>query len=209
MALAVWACGYDGAVTGFPTAARRVRDIELASRERLLALRECVLRFPPYGFRATWHHLIVSASVPRRLDDDPLSLRHAVDELEQARLVWRAQSEHYAARRRREKAAGHRTPRRADQWPNWAGLIAYCPDFEKHPTERMAVVVQRVIAAYESGVDQLTTCRACGRSLTADTPCPRCGVDPSPTSRRTEFHTRIAHHRWREVWQRSALRTAR
>jgi hypothetical protein len=170
----------------------------------LLALRECVLGFPPYGFRATWHHLIVSA---RLLDDGPLSMGRAVDELEQARLLWRARSEDHAVRRRREKAAGRRTPPRTDQWPNWAGLIAYCPDFEKHPTERLTVVVQRVITAYESGVDQSATCRACGRSLTADTPCPSCGVDPRPSANRTEFRTLIAHHRWREVWQRSALPT--
>jgi hypothetical protein len=196
-------------VTGFLTSARRVRDTDLAARGRVLALRECVLRFPPYGFRATWHHLILSANVPTRIDDDPLSLRRAVDELEQARLVWQAHSADHLARRRLEKAAGRRTPSRADHWFHRAGLIAYCPDFRKHPTERLAVVVRRVIAAYEAGVDQWTTCRACGRSLTADYPCPGCGVDPSPAARRPEFRTLVDHHRWREVWQRSPLRTAR
>ncbi|MFJ1761507.1 hypothetical protein ACIOD2_14395 [Amycolatopsis sp. NPDC088138] len=191
-------------MTSFPAAARRVRDPGLASRERVLALRECVLCFAPYGFRATWHHLIVSANAPRRLDEDPRSLRRAVDELEQARLVWRAQSEDYAARRRREKAAGHRIASRADHWRSWAGLIAYCPDFEKHPTGRLAVVVRRVIAAYESGVDPSATCRACGWSLTADAPCPACGVDPAgPSARRPGLGLRTTH-RWREVWQRTA-----
>ena len=189
-------------MTGFPTAARRVRDTDLESRDRLLALRTCVLRFQPYGFRANWHHLIVSANVPRRLDDDPLSLRHAVDQLGQARLVWQAWNHEHATRRRREKAAGHRVPLRTEQWPTWAGLVASCPDFEKHPTERMAVVVQRVITAYESHVDQTAVCRACERSLTADAPCPDCGVDPSPSAHRTEFRTLAAHHRWRELWRR-------
>jgi hypothetical protein len=201
--------GYAGAVTSFPAATRRVRDTGLSSHDRLLALRDSVLCFAPYGFRATWHHLIVSAGVPRRLDDDPGSLRRAVDELEQARLVWRAQCGDYEARRRREKAAGHRVAARADHWRSWAGLIAYCPDFEKHPAERLAVVVRRVIAAYESGVDPLVTCRACGWSPTAELPCPRCGVDPvGPAAQRLGIGVRTAH-RWREVWQRTGVRPVR
>ncbi|SEF37469.1 hypothetical protein SAMN05421837_11429 [Amycolatopsis pretoriensis] len=191
-------------MSSFPASADRVRDAGLASRDRLLALRECVLCFQPYGFRATWHHLIVSADVPRNLDDDPRSLTRAVDELEEARLVWRAQSEDYEARRRREKAAGRRDASRADNWRTWAGLVAYCPDLEKHPTERLVVVVRRVIAAYESGVDPLKTCRACGTQVTADTPCPDCGVDPAgPTANRPEIRVRTSF-RWRAVWRRTA-----
>ncbi|HET9138518.1 hypothetical protein, partial [Actinophytocola sp.] len=49
------------------------------------ALRECVLCFGPYGFRATWHHLVVNAGIPRRLEDDPESLVRAVAELAEAR----------------------------------------------------------------------------------------------------------------------------
>jgi hypothetical protein len=192
-------------MSSFPASARRVRDPRLASRDRLLALRESVLCFAPYGFRATWHHLIVSASVPRRLDDDPSALPRAVDELEQARLIWRAQSEAYAARRLREKAAGQRIPRRGDHWRGWAGLIAYCPDFEKHPAERLAVVVRRVIDAFEAGADPLAACRACGRPPAADAPCPGCGVDPvGPFARRPGLSVRTAH-RWREVWLRTAV----
>ncbi|MGK3208444.1 hypothetical protein [Amycolatopsis sp. MEPSY49] len=191
-------------MSSFPASAGRVRDSGRASRDRLLALRECVLCFQPYGFRATWHHLIVGAGVPRNLDDDPRSLVRAVDELEEARLVWRAQSEDYAARRRREKADGRRDASRADHWRSWAGLIAYCPDFEKHPTERLAVVVRRVIAAYESGVDPLVTCRACGSSPTTDAPCPSCGVDPAgPAASRPGIRVRTSY-RWRAVWQRTA-----
>lgn len=191
-------------MTSFPAAADRVRDAGLASRDRLLALRECVLCFAPYGFRATWHHLIVSASVPRRLDDDPASLERAMDELAEARLVWRARSEDYAARRRREKAAGRRDAARADHWRSWAGLIAYCPDFEKHPTERLVVVVRRVIDAFESGVDPLVTCRACRWPLTADAPCPACGVDPAgPEASRPGIRVRTSF-RWRAVWLRTA-----
>ncbi|WP_410606793.1 hypothetical protein [Amycolatopsis sp. lyj-109] len=191
-------------MTSFPAAARRVHDTRLASEDRLLALRDCVLCFAPYGFRATWHHLIVNARVPRRLDDDPSSLLRAVDEVEQARLVWQVMSEDYVTRRRREKAAGHRIPRPCDNWRSWAGLIAYCPDFEMHPTERLAVVVQRVIDAFDSGVDPQTRCCACGRLLDADAPCPDCGVDPAgPSAHRPGISVRTAY-RWREVWHRTA-----
>ena len=191
-------------MTSFPAAARRVRDPGLTSRDRLLALRECVLCFAPYGFRATWHHLIVNARVPGRLDDDLSSLLRAVDEVEQARLVWRTMSEDYVARRRLEKAAGHRSPRRCDHWRSWDGMIAYCPDFEKHPTERLAIVVQRAIDAFDSGTDPLTTCCACGRPLDADAPCPGCGVDPAgPFAHRPGISARTAD-RWRDVWHRTA-----
>ncbi|MEU4218416.1 hypothetical protein [Actinoplanes sp. NPDC026623] len=57
-------------MTSFPAQAQRVRDRGLPLRDRLLALRECVVHFGPYGFRATWHHLMVGAGVPRRLEDD-------------------------------------------------------------------------------------------------------------------------------------------
>lgn len=195
-------------MTSFPAAARRVRDTDLAPRDRLLSLREGVLCFAPYGFRATWHHLVISADGSGEVDEGPLPLLRMVDELEEARFVWRAQAEDYIARRRREKAAGHRTPPRADQWRSRSGGIAYCPHFEKHPADRLAVVVRRVIAAYDSGVDPVVTCRACGQSLAADFPCPVCGVDPRPDARRPEFRTLPVHHRWRELWLRSRERAA-
>ncbi|SFI66332.1 hypothetical protein [Amycolatopsis regifaucium] len=195
-------------MTSFPAAARRVRDTDLTPRDRLLSLRECVLCFAPYGFRATWHHLIVGADGPEGVDEGPLPLPRMVDELEEARFVWRAQVEDYVARRRREKAAGHRTPPRANRWRSWSGMLAYCPDFEKHPTDRLAVVVRRVIAAYDSGADPLVTCRACGQPLSADFPCLVCGVDPRPTANRPEFRTLLAHHRWRELWLRGRTRAA-
>ena len=188
---------YHRRVTSFPAAARRVRDSELESRDRLLALRECALRFGPYGFRATWHHLMVSAGVPRDLDADPESLVRAVDELEQARLVWMARTEEHAARRRREKAAGNRAPRSADGWLRQPRPIAYCPDFQKHPTEPLVVVLRRVIAACEAGTEGV--CRACGRALTEDAPCPGCGV--SLGQHRPPANT---HFRWRQIWLRAS-----
>jgi hypothetical protein len=61
------------------------------------------LHFAPYGFRATWHHLVVSAGLPVWLHDDSDSLVRAVDELEQARGVWMVEAADYETRRRREK----------------------------------------------------------------------------------------------------------
>jgi hypothetical protein len=193
-------------VTSFLAVARQVRDLDLPWRNRLLSLRESVLRFAPYGFRATWHHLATSVSATGRFAEDPPSLLRAVDELEQARLLWLTKHEDYAARRRAEKAAGQRVPRRADRWHGNNWLIAYCPDFEHHPTERLAVVVRQVSAAHESGLDPLATCRACRRPLSEDLPCPGCGVDPRDLSPlRAPSHADTAH-RWRELWLRNSVR---
>ncbi|SDY06342.1 hypothetical protein SAMN05421504_104389 [Amycolatopsis xylanica] len=161
----------------------------------MLALRECVLRFAPYGFRATWHHLVVG---------EP-SLVRMLEELEQARLVWLASEEDFIARRRREKAAGHRIPSHADRWRT--RMLAYCPVFDKHPTARLAVVVQRVIAAHESGASRSTLCFACGRTPASDVPCPECGVDPLGLGARRAVARPDDAHRWREVWLRGKENT--
>jgi hypothetical protein len=99
----------------------------------VLALRESVLHFAPYGFRATWHHLVVSAALPVRLEDDPGSLLRAVDELEAARRLWLAEAQTFKARRRQEKAAGRRQPRRDEGWHVSPARLAFCPDPEVHP----------------------------------------------------------------------------
>jgi hypothetical protein len=203
----VWAGhSYGRAVTSFPAAARRVRDPDLAVRDRLLSLRECVVHFGPYGFRATWHHLIVSAHIPRRLEDDPESLNRAVTELEEARQLWMAQSAAFVARRRAEKAAGRRSPRRVERWYSWAGRLAYCPDPEVHPEERLPVVIQRLIEAYSSGADWSTNCPACGCARFENETCPRCGVDPRDPAAALapDIRARLAY-RWREIWQRTAF----
>jgi hypothetical protein len=163
----------------------------------VLALRECVLCFAPYGFRATWHHLLAAGP----------ALPAALDELEEARHHWLARSENYATERRRAKAAGNRTPPRVDPWHSRPGLIAYCPDWENHPTERLRVVVNRAIAAYEAGTVNGSTCRACTQELTHDAACRHCGVQPPH-----ELHVRTAGslaktHRWRELWQRTTRPT--
>lgn len=164
-------------MTSFPGQAARVRDADLPVRRRLLALRECALHFAPYGFRATWHHLIVSAGMPVRLDDDPDSLLRAVDELEEARQVWLGEMLAFAARRREEKAAGRRSARRDDAWHAWPGWLAFCPDPETHPRGRLAAVVRQLIAAYRSGPLDVRVCPAC-HARRSSLPCPRCGVYP-------------------------------
>lgn len=167
------------------------------------------MRFGPYGFRATWHHLLTSAGIHLRLDKDPRSLGRAVDELEQARRWWRSWSEDYAARRRREKAAGLRQRRERGLWHTQPQFIAYCPDFEKHPTERLAVVVQRVIDAHGRGADLSATCPACGHGLTVAADCRHCGVAPDGPSARHIGIEADTGRRWREVWRLNSVRPSR
>ncbi|MEW9529142.1 hypothetical protein [Microbispora sp. NPDC049125] len=189
-------------MTSFPAAARRVCDSALDPRERLLALRECVLRFPPYGFRGTWHHVILVARVPQRLERDLESLRRAIDEIEPARRVWMDHRAAYIARRHREKASGRRAADPVARVYSWAGWLAYCPDPEVHPTERLAVVVERVLDAHARRRDSATACLVCGTARGLDQICPGCGVDP-----RGPITTARARspYRWRDIWQRTAF----
>ncbi|SBT40885.1 hypothetical protein [Micromonospora narathiwatensis] len=162
-------------MSSFPAQAGRVRDVDLPVRRRLLALRECALHFSPYGFRATWHHLVVNAGLPVCLEEDPDSLLRAVDELDEARQIWLADTHAFTARRRQEKAAGRRNPRREDAWHTWPGWLAFCPDPEIHPRERLAIVVHRLIVAYRSEAVPSEVCPACN-ALRPSLPCPSCGV---------------------------------
>jgi hypothetical protein len=199
-------------VTSFPAQARRVRDAELPLQRRLLALRECVVHFGPYGFRATWHHLLVTARLPHPLEDDPDSLLRAISELDEARQLWLECSAAYRESRRQEKAMGRRTPRSRERWYSWAGQLAYCPDPTRHPSERLAAVVQRVIEAYSSDEDWSARCPVCGHSRSSVEACPRCGVDPRGPAAPLphDIRTRAAYQ-WRHIWRRTAYeaRTSR
>lgn len=140
-------------MTSFPAQAIRVRDSTLPLQRRRYALRECTLHCAPYGFRATWHHLVVSARIPRRLEDDPGALVRAADELQRVRDVVLPRLREYAARRRREKAAGVRTPRSVPPWYSWGwSAIAYCPDPTHHPSAPLATVVQGVFDRDAAGI---------------------------------------------------------
>jgi len=166
-AVTSWPCSrgdpYAVEVSSFPAQAARVRNVDLPLRRRLLALRECVLHFAPYGFRATWHHLILWAGVPVSLEEDPGSLLRAIDELEDARRLWLKEVQAFTLRRRQEKASGRRRPGRDETWYAWSQWLAFCPDPEVHPTEPLATVVARLITAYRSGAVPADRCPVCGK----------------------------------------------
>lgn len=189
-------------VTSFPAQANRVRDSTLPPQRRLYALRECTLHCAPYGFRATWHHLVVSARIPRRLADDPDALVRAADELQRARDVVMPQVQEYAERRRREKAVGMRAPQAPPPWNSWGWCgIAYCPDPEHHPAGPLATVVQGVLNRYTAGITVDTHCLACGiERRRPGRACPTCGVHPDGPAAR--WRVPSTEERWRRIWRR-------
>lgn len=175
-------------MTSFPSAARRVRDDELPAVRRLWALRECALRFGPYGFRATWHHLVVGSRIPEDLDADPYALVRAVDELEEARGLWLPELRAYEGRRRLEKA--HRRVPEPGQAPR---LDLYCPNPEVHPRERLAIVVARAIGRVHPDED---ICAGCAGPRRYVGTCPACGICEDRTARP------CAEERWKAIWRR-------
>ncbi|MFB6394811.1 hypothetical protein [Polymorphospora lycopeni] len=189
-------------MTSFPARARRVRDSALSPQRRLYALRECALHCAPYGFRATWHHLVVAARIPRRLTDDLDALVRAADELQRTRDVVLHRAQEYAALRRREKAAGMRTPRTLSPWNSWGwSRIAYCPDPEHHPTEPLATVVQAVLDRHDAGINPDRHCLACGTERRRPGhACPTCGVHPDGPA--APWRASQAEERWQQVWHR-------
>lgn len=145
-----------------------------------MRLRNCLYRFAPLGFHATWDHLTVVHRIPRRIEVDPSSLVRALGELETARAVVLRRAEAFAARRRLQKREGRRVPGVLHPWDSWGcHAIAYCPDPRRHPVEPLAVVVGRVLDACAAGVDPVGRCLVCGdearRPLRA---CRNCGVLP-------------------------------
>jgi hypothetical protein len=148
-------------MSSFPAQAKRVRDRDLPLGRRVWALRECVLLFAPYGYRATWHHLVVHTAIPQRLERDTKSLVRAVGELQAARRLVLPRAEDYTAQRRRAKAAGQRRPTRQELWAWWTSL-APCPDPEVHPDGPLVNVVSRIIDAYLAGSSGEHSCLVCG-----------------------------------------------
>jgi hypothetical protein len=200
-------------MSSFATHRRRVLDESLPPRTRHTNLRSCLVRFAPYGFRATYHHLCLSARIPRRPEADPDSVVRAVEELHRARQLWLADERAYAARRRAEKALGRRQPPRDGSWRRWQrqwGNIAHCPDPAFHPTEPLPVVVERVLRSSVADADA-STCRVCGQrddtvvradgSLWEHVLCARCGVGLA--RRRAPRDLRLEAERssqWKEIW---------
>lgn len=204
-------------MSSFNTHQRRVYDEDLPTRVRHTNLRSCLVHFAPYGFRATYHHLCLSAGIPKDLEKDPSSLIRAVAELRHARQLWLADERAHAHSRRADKARGFRQAKADDSWRGrqrgW-GNIAYCPEPTVHPGEPLPVVVERVLRS-SVPLDEARglTCRVCGNR--GDTSvwhdglyrihqlCRECGVslavqradEPDPL-------LAAAHARqWKDIWR--------
>ncbi|MBZ3901117.1 hypothetical protein [Streptomyces griseiscabiei] len=204
-------------MSSFHTHRRRVHDEGLPPRVRHTNLRSCLVHFAPYGFRATYHHLCLSAGIPRDLEKDPNSVVRAVEELHQARQLWLADERAYADSRRAEKARGFRQVRRDHSWRGWQrgwGNIAYCPEPTMHPDELLSTVVEHVLrSSVPPDQSPAPTCRACGNrgntivwhdgAHQIHQLCGGCGVslavrradEPDPLS--AADHAR----RWKEIWR--------
>ncbi|KUL33886.1 hypothetical protein ADL22_31870 [Streptomyces sp. NRRL F-4489] len=177
-------------MAGFRALAEQVRNPRLVTARRRTALRKCLERFAPYGHRATWHHLCTRAGFAvHDREPDPARLVAALAELEEARALWLAYEEEFAARRRREKHEGIRQPGALDDWHRrtWGGYdIVPCVSPQRHPAARLCEVLRRVIAAMEAGRPR-RDCPVCGSTRfvwvpgpegcpTAGPACRECGV---------------------------------
>jgi hypothetical protein len=153
-------------MAGFRSLARQVRDPRRSPAQRRTYLRRCLERFAPYGHRATWDHLASRAGFgPQDREPDPGRLLAALDELEEARAVWLAYEAEFAARRKREKYYGVRSPGALDDWHRltWGGNgVAWCDDPTVHPTDRLADVLRRIISAIRTAPG--TVCPVCSDS---------------------------------------------
>ncbi|GGU94942.1 hypothetical protein GCM10010211_72540 [Streptomyces albospinus] len=169
-------------MAGFRALAEQVRNPRLVTAQRRTALRKCLERFAPYGHRATWHHLCTRAGFATQdRDPDPARLVAALTELEEARALWLAYEEEFAARRRKEKHEGVRQVGALDEWHRrtWGGCdIVPCESPQRHPAARLAEVLRRMIAAMEAGRPR-RDCPVCGSTRFAWVPdesgCPAAG----------------------------------
>ena len=134
-------------MTSFLTHRAHVHDACLPLHRRHSALRTCLTLFAPYGFRATYHHLTLSAAIPRRQEADPDAPVRAVEELHEARVLWLARAQEYAAQRRSEKRTGRRTVANPRPWwlrSRWDGpdRVWHQNPF-RHPSLRLSEYVRR------------------------------------------------------------------
>ncbi|MGV9269000.1 hypothetical protein ACWDRR_30525 [Kitasatospora sp. NPDC003701] len=207
-------------MTSFLTHRALVHDGSLPTHRRHAALRTCLTRFAPYGLRATYHHLTLSARIPSDLDADPDALVRAVEELHEARLLWLEQAERYAARRRAEKRAGQRAPTGPAPWwrsPWWRSpTVVWAHDPLVHPPLRLPEYVRRQ-GAREDGA-ALPGCPSCGSDgqpvpvLTGHGRaelCRCCGrvLCPCPCGRWHRFVPAVAVP-WSRLWQREHMTSA-
>nr|WP_223242350.1 hypothetical protein [Streptomyces sp. CBMA123] len=177
-------------------------------------MRTCVTEFAPYGFRATYHHLTLSARMPRLLEADPESLVRAVEELHEARQLWLARAEEYAARRRAEKRAGRRSVAEPAWWNrSWQPDHVWLHDPFLHPTLSLPDYVRRQNALMDGA--ELPGCPACGEEgpvVWVSTVIDRAGLCrscarvlvPCPCVRRHRFEPepRVG---WSRTWRREHM----
>lgn len=204
-------------MTSFLTHRARVHDARLPLRRRHNALRTCITLFAPYGFRATYHHLTLSAAIPRRLEADPDALVRAVEELHEARVLWLARTQEYAARRRAEKRAGRRAAANPRPWwlrSWWEGQDrAWYEDPFRHPPLRLPEYVRRQNAILD-GAD-LPGCPACGDARPLEPIstghswvglCRGCAWAsvPCPCGHRHRLVPQVTYG-WNEIWQRAHM----
>ncbi|MEV8454408.1 hypothetical protein AB0467_18930 [Streptomyces sp. NPDC052095] len=204
-------------MSSFLTHRARVHDAQLPFHRRHSALRTCLTVFAPYGLRATYHHLTLSAAIPRRLEADPDALARAVEELHEARVLWLVRAEEYAVQRRAEKRAGRRAVPNPRPWwlRNWweSPERAWFEDPFRHPSLRLPEYVRRQNALLD-GAD-LPGCPACGdegpRVLSSTGHgwvelCPGCAwvLAPCPCGRQHRFVPDTPFN-WNGIWQRAHM----
>ncbi|MFH8729006.1 hypothetical protein [Streptomyces termitum] len=151
-------------MSSFLTHRARVHDTRLPPHRRHSALRTCLTVFAPYGLRATYHHLTLSARIPRHLEADPDAPGRAVEELHEARVLWLARAEEYAVQRRAQKRAGRRAAPGPRPWwlrRGWESPArAWFEDPFRHPPLRLPVYVRRQNALLDGA--EPPGCPACG-----------------------------------------------
>ncbi|KPI31967.1 hypothetical protein ACGFZJ_11445 [Streptomyces sp. NPDC048253] len=204
-------------MTSFLSHRARVHDAQLPLHRRHSALRTCLTVFAPYGLRATYHHLTLSAAIPRRLEADPDALARAVEELHEARVLWLVRAEEYAVQRRAEKQGGRRAvPNPRPWWLRswWEGPErAWFEDPFRHPSLRLSEYVRRQNALLD-GAD-LPGCTACGdegpRVLSSTGHgwvelCRGCAwvLAPCPCGQRHRFVPETPFS-WNGIWQRAHM----
>jgi hypothetical protein len=151
-------------LSSFLTHRARVHDAGLPPHRRHSALRTCLTVFAPYGLRATYHHLTLSARIPRRLEADPDALVRVVEELHEARVLWLAREREWVAQRRGQKWDGRRAVSNPRPWwlrSWWDGSErAWYDDPFRHPALRLPEYVRRQNALLDGA--ELPGCPACG-----------------------------------------------
>ncbi|CAG6398666.1 hypothetical protein NMG29_39795 [Streptomyces cocklensis] len=201
-------------MASFLTHRQLVLDRTLPVRRRHAALRTCLTLYAPYGFRATYHHLTVSAAIPRDLDADPESLERAVNELHEARVLRMAEDARYAERRRCEKHAGQRVPRRPGTWWHRHGRQScYQLDPLCHPALALPEFIRRQISLANG--EALPGCADCGSRRPANSRstghgfidlCRSCGaVQRSCACGRPHHLHPLERDLWPRLWRREHM----